>query len=83
MDEVLVEQVVQDGVQLLGHVLYQQGSPQGQTVLQVCSEVLVVQGGDLTTPTRNNDTAHDLPYLEVILCLSVLDPLLPLPLGVN
>ena len=42
-DEILLENVVQGRIQLFIDVLYQKGSPQRQCVLQVVSEVLVVQ----------------------------------------
>jgi len=42
LDEVLLQDVVQGRVQLLADVLDQEGASQGQAVLQVVPEVLVV-----------------------------------------
>ena len=47
LDEVLLQDIVEGRVQLFFYVLDQKGTSQGQAVLQVVPEVLVVQGGDL------------------------------------
>ena len=43
LDEVLLKDVVQGGVKFLPHILYDERSTEGQRVLQMRSEVLVVQ----------------------------------------
>ena len=47
LDEVLLKYIVQTGVQLLLHILDQQGVAQGEAVLQVAAEVFVVEVGGL------------------------------------
>lgn len=47
LDEVFLQHVVQGGVQILSDVLDEQRSSHRQTVLQVGTEVLVVEGRDL------------------------------------
>ena len=55
-DEVLVQQVVQDRVQFFTDIFDQQRAPQGEGILQVGAEVLVVQGSHLEGKLkRNND----------------------------
>lgn len=43
LDVVLVQYVVQDGVQLLPYILQKKWAPQRQTILQVRTEIFVVQ----------------------------------------
>lgn len=47
LDEVLLEHIVQSWVKLFSNVFYQKGPSQGQAVLKMCTEVLVVKGGHL------------------------------------
>ena len=47
LDEVLLQHIVQGRVQLLPDVLQHEGPAQGHGVLQVLTEILVVQGGHL------------------------------------
>ena len=64
LDEVLVEEVVEDGVELLADVLDEEGPAEGEGVLEVGAEVLVVERG----------------HLEVVVLLLRLDPDLALAL---